>query len=42
MARRALRPDLVLSAPLWLRIAAALAMAGVAWAGVAAALGAGR
>jgi hypothetical protein len=39
MARSALRPDLVLSAPMWLRIAAALVMAGVGWGGVIVALG---
>lgn len=39
MARPALNPDPVLSAPVWLRIAVALALSGLAWAGVVLALG---
>jgi hypothetical protein len=40
MARPALNPDPVLSAPLWLRIMVALGLSGLAWAGIALALGA--
>jgi hypothetical protein len=41
MSRPALSPDPVLSAPLWIRLAIALLLAGLAWAGVGAALGSG-
>lgn len=41
MARPIASPDPVLSAPLWMRLAIALLLAGLAWAGVGAALGSG-